>query len=113
MKKIIIPIYQRVLYVHIGIPSERTCKIYNLNLSPTDIACVHETDEGIFVWFSTKEFNAGLVAHESIHIKNIVFEQIVAKPDFDNDEYEAYFVEYLVTEIEKVFKKHNHSKIIS
>jgi hypothetical protein len=110
MKKIIIPIYQRVLFVHIGVPSERTSKKHNLSINPTDIACVHETDDGIFVWFSSTEFKASIATHESVHIKNLVFDQIAAKPDFENDEHEAYFVEWIVETIEKVYKKHTSSK---
>lgn len=113
MKKLPIPIYRGNLFIHIGRPSDLLQKKHSLEIAPDHIAAVHELDEGILVWFEQKEFNAAIVAHESIHIKNIVFEQVGAKHDFQNDEHEAYFVEFLVEEIEKVYKKYNQSKINS
>jgi hypothetical protein len=51
-----------------------------------------------------------LVAHEVIHLKNLIFTHISFKQDPSNDEAEAYLVEYLVKEIEKVYKKYTNSK---
>lgn len=113
MVKIPIPIYRGYLFIHIGRPSEQTQKKYNLQIEADHLAAVHELDEDILVWFSRDYFEASIAAHEAIHIKNIVFEQIGAKLDYQNDEHEAYFTEWVVETIEKVFKKHNHLKIIS
>lgn len=110
MKKIPIPIYRGYLLIHIGRPSDKLIKKYHIEVEPDHLAAVHDLDEGVLVWFTETTFEASIVAHEAIHIKNIVFDQIAAKPDFDNDEYEAYFVEWVVETIEKVYKKHTSSK---
>jgi len=39
---------------------------------------------------------AGIIAHECVHAKNMLFEKIGFRPDVDNDEAEAYLMEYLV-----------------
>lgn len=110
MTKVPIPIYKGNLYIHIGRPSSTLSNKYNLEIDADHHAAVHEVGEDVFVWFSRDVFEPSIVAHEAIHIKNIVFGQISAKPDFENDEHEAYFVEWVVETIEKVFKKYNHLK---
>jgi hypothetical protein len=39
---------------------------------------------------------AGIITHECVHAKNMLFEKIGFKPKTNNDEAEAYFMEYLV-----------------
>lgn len=38
----------------------------------------------------------GIIAHEAIHVKNMVFEGINYKPKTNNDEAEAYFMEWIM-----------------
>lgn len=38
----------------------------------------------------------GTIAHECLHIVNMIFGVIKAKPDFKNDEHQAYLLEYFV-----------------
>lgn len=49
------------------------------------------------------------IVHEIIHIKNQIFSIIGQKVDTDNDEAEAYLVEYLYKELIKVFDIHQNS----
>lgn len=42
------------------------------------------------------------IVHECIHWKNEVFSYHGVKVDFDNDEHEAYFIDYLVNHIVKL-----------
>lgn len=101
-----IPIYHINLYIHIGRLSEQLQKKLDIVILEDNIAEVHDLDNGILVWFESKEFNAPIVCHEAIHIKNILFEYIGYKLDTNNDEAEAYLTEYIVQEIEKCYKKH-------
>lgn len=48
------------------------------------------------------------VAHESIHIVNLLFNNIGAKPYLNNDEPQAYLLGWVVEQIHKVLD--NHSK---
>ena len=113
MHKLYVPIYEIPLFVYIGYPPEGIRKKYNIDPGVDAVAAVHEIEGALLVWFYTKEFNASLVAHEVVHLKNLIFTHVSFKQDPTNDEAEAYLVEYLVKEIEKVYKKHNQSKIIS
>ena len=106
MYKTRIPIYDINLYIHIGRLSEQLQKKLDIVILEDNIAEVHDLDNGILVWFESNEFNAPIVCHEAIHIKNILFEYIGYKLDTNNDEAEAYLTEYIVKEIEKCYKKH-------
>lgn len=96
--------YDVNLYVHIGVPSEKIQKRFDIQII-TGHAETHEIDDSIFVWFESKVFEAPIVAHEVIHIKNIVYQLINAKHDFNNDEFEAYLVEDIVNKIEKIYNQ--------
>ena len=110
MHKLLIPIYDIPLFIHIGYPLEPTRKKYNIDPGLDAVAAVHEIEGALLVWFHPTEFIPSLVAHEVIHLKNLIFTHVSFKQDPSNDEAEAYLVEYLVKEIEKVYKKHNQSK---
>jgi hypothetical protein len=49
--------------------------------------------------------NAGVIVHETIHVKNFIFEQIGYRQKDNNDEAEAYLTEYIFKEIEGFFNK--------
>lgn len=51
-----------------------------------------------------------IIAHECVHIKNIIFRNKGIKPDIANDEPEAYLVGFLFKEIEKLFNQINKLK---
>lgn len=47
------------------------------------------------------------VVHECVHLKNCIWNYIGQVPMANNDEVDAYLVEYLFTEVSKVVAKHN------
>jgi len=47
---------------------------------------------------------AGVIAHEAYHIMNIMYGAIGYRPDRDNDEAAAYFLNWIVDEVHKVIK---------
>ena len=110
MHKLHIPIYEIPLFVYIGYPPEPIRKKYNIDPGLDAVAAVHEIEGALLVWFHPTEFIPSLVAHEVIHLKNLIFTHVSFKQDPTNDEAEAYLVEYLVKEIEKVYKKYVNSK---
>lgn len=71
------------------------------------------------VTFSNKSFGSAYVAirsdspssiiHESVHIKNSIWDYIGYQPQADNDEVDAYLVTYIYEKIMEVFKKHHNS----
>ncbi len=58
------------------------------------------------VLFSQAYFSEGVVAHEAIHIKNLVMAHAGIHHDFKNDEPEAYMTGQIVTEIYKVWREY-------
>lgn len=62
----------------------------------------------IIKMFTNSGYRSNIV-HEIIHIKNQIFSIIGQKVDPDNDEAEAYLVEYLYKELIKVFDIHQNS----
>lgn len=59
----------------------------------------------IIKMFTNSGYRSNIV-HEIIHIKNQIFSIIGQKVDIDNDETEAYLVEYLYKELVKVYEAH-------
>ena len=49
--------------------------------------------------------NHKTVAHEALHIVNLLFNNIGAKPDLNNDEPQAYLLGWVVEQIHKTLKK--------
>jgi len=44
-----------------------------------------------------------VILHEVVHIKNLIFKRLGIKPDVNNDEHEAYFVEYLYQKVKEFY----------
>lgn len=53
---------------------------------------------------------AGYVAHEAVHVANMVFEKLDINYDKQNDEHHAYFVEWIVGKLWKEVKKYKRSR---
>lgn len=49
------------------------------------------------------------IIHEAIHIKNVIFDIIHYQVDCNNDEAEAYLVQYLYESLIKVFNTHTQN----
>lgn len=47
------------------------------------------------------------IAHECVHLKNSIWDYIGYTPVANNDEVDAYLVDYLFTQVSKVVAKHN------
>lgn len=50
---------------------------------------------------------SGVLVHECVHLKNAIWKYIGYKPIEDNDEVDAYLVQYLFNQVSKVVDKHN------
>jgi hypothetical protein len=51
------------------------------------------------------------IAHEAVHACNTIFESKGIRLDVNNDEPQAYFVDYLVKEIYKCYLKHKKNEL--
>ena len=73
----------------------------------TDAICIFDApqDYNIRVMFERKYIEAGTIAHEAIHLKNQIFKNKGITNDPDNDEPEAYLVQWFVNKIHDVLAK--------
>ena len=53
-----------------------------------------------------------IIAHECLHIKNIVWNRIGDYPQALNDEVDAYLLDYIITEVLKVVEKHTNKILL-
>lgn len=53
-----------------------------------------------------------IIAHECLHIKNIVWNRIGYYPQALNDEVDAYLLDYIITEVLKVVEKHTNKILL-
>jgi len=69
-------------------------------------ACTHgEVWNGIiFIFFDKSQFKPEIVAHEVVHVVNIMYEFLGIKHDPHNDEPQAYLSGWLVGEIIRISK---------
>lgn len=68
-------------------------------------ACTNEVWNGIvFVMFDKRQFSAEIVAHEAVHVVNMMFEFLGIKLDPVNDEPQAYLSGWIVGEIIRISK---------
>lgn len=61
-------------------------------------------NEVIYIFVRSKT-DAGVIAHESIHIANYIFKHANIEFDINNDEPYAYLMGWVVEEIHKAIKK--------
>ncbi len=70
--------------------------------------CLINNNKSIIIAMNPKhsEFTLGIAAHECLHAVNMIFDTIGVIPTFDNDEPQAYLLEYLLNEVYPLIKKY-------
>lgn len=106
-RKIKVPIYNFTIYVTIFDEWEEVTKYYigNKNVEREGFLLVNNLDVNTLKFFVNAECPS-CITHEIIHIKNIIFDVIGHVSNAENDEPEAYLVQYLYDKIIKVYHKH-------
>ena len=70
-------------------------------------AVVFYHNDHLRIVFERKYIDVGRIAHEAIHAKNLIFKWVGIKNDPNNDEPEAYLVQWIVNCIHDVLAKDN------
>lgn len=106
-KKIQVPIYNFTIYVTIFDEWEEITKYYigNKEVEREGFLLINNIDRNILKLYINSSCPSCII-HEIIHIKNIICDIIDYKPNSENDEPEAYLVQYLYDKIIKVYHKH-------
>ena len=114
------PIYRRNFYVFIEEDWEKCRKFMRTKLSePCEVERADNFADaimfpvstswsdlaGIAFWFPRKAgWEASTYAHEAVHACNMVFDKCGIKANYENDEAQAYYVEYITKNIESAIK---------
>lgn len=75
-------------YISISNHLEGFCLGLNCNTEPERLRC--------FVLYVDDTVEDWVVAHEAIHLKNMIYDYLLIQPDVNNDEPEAYLLEHIV-----------------
>lgn len=106
-RKINVPIYNFTIYFTVFDKWEEVSKIFGSETNQREGFLLTSSQYPTILKMYTDSACENNVVHEAIHIKNIIFDTIGHKCDYDNDEPETYLVEYLYDKLIKVFKLHN------
>lgn len=103
-KTIKVPIYDYRVIIVVADTLKEVYKIYP-DIDYEGKACVAEYTNYSII--AIPPYQPGIIAHECVHLKNCIWKYIGYKPEANNDEVDAYLVEYLFDQVSKVVAKHN------
>lgn len=99
-----VPIYDYKIIIVVADTWEEAHKLYP-SIGEKAKACVLEGPNHSII--AIPPCQPDLIVHECVHLKNCIWNYIGYKPVVDNDEVDAYLVEYLFNQVSKVVAKHN------
>lgn len=105
VKKVKIPIYFRELVIIKAKCLTSLNKKYKVDIKKDSMGAVmFRHKDKYIVAFQKSDISGSLIAHESVHIVNAVFEDIRANLDIINDEPQAYLTGWIFEQIENALK---------
>lgn len=103
-KKIIkVPIYDYKVVIVVADTWEEAQELYP-SIGEGKACVLEDSNHSIIV---IPPHQPDLIVHECVHLKNCIWNYIGYKPVVDNDEVDAYLVEYLFNQVSKAEAKHN------
>lgn len=102
-KRLTIPIFEYRLTVLVFDDWREVKHIFNEEYEPR--AIVRSSLGSSVVAINSKKGSS--IVHESEHIKNLIWDYIGYTPQRDNDEVDAYLINYIYNKIMCVYIKHN------
>lgn len=103
-KKINIPIYRGVFVICITDDLKKVENKFNLINTDSLDAFTFKIGHNYYM-VTTKDLKISVIAHESVHIKNMIFKDSFIKLDINNDEPEAYLLEWVIDQYYKYLNK--------
>ena len=103
-KTIKVPIYDYKVVIVVADAWEEAHELYP-SIEGEGRACVLEGSDHSIIVIPPNQPDS--IVHECVHLKNCIWNYIGYKPVADNDELDAYLVEYLFNQVSKVVAKHN------
>ncbi len=113
IKKIQIPIYFGFLHVVISKDFEKACKKLKVDIKGNDINCwgafcnKYTSKNGILHYrvFLKPKASETIIAHETVHLVNMIFDDRHMQLDVLNDEAQAYLTGWITKQVYKAIKK--------
>nr|DAG89229.1 MAG TPA: hypothetical protein [Crassvirales sp.] len=102
-KTIKVPIYNYKVVIIVADTWKEAHELYP-SIGERTTACVFENSDNSIIVVPPQP---DLIVHECVHLKNCIWNYIGYKPVADNDEVDAYLVDYLFTQVSKVAAKHD------
>ena len=109
-KNINIPIFRLKLKIVVVDDIEEALGI-EPNIDTEADSCVIDNNNGTATIIIASN-DISIIAHECLHIKNIVWNRIGYSPQALNDEVDAYLLDYIITEVLKVVEKHTNKILL-
>lgn len=103
-KTIKVPIYDYKVIIVVADTWEEAHEMYS-DIEDDGRACVVEYSNYSIIAIPPHQPES--IVHECVHLKNCIWNYIGYKPMSNNDEVDAYLVEYLFNQVLKVVDKHN------
>ena len=105
-KSFIIPIYDFKVEVSVFDSLSEANKKYPEFMTLGTKACTIEYFTDSKVKLIVPSYRYSSVVHELEHVKNLIWKAKGYKPQEDNDEPDAYLIEYIYERVDKIIKKH-------
>ena len=109
-KDINIPIFRLKLKIVVVDAIEEALEI-NPNIDTEANSLVIDNNNGTATIIIASN-DMSIIAHESLHVKNAVWNRIGYSPNPMNDEVDAYLLDYIMTEVLKVVEKHTNKTLL-
>lgn len=103
-KKITVPIFEYDLYIFIFDDYEELHSLIEYKGNPHGLTAIYE--DGYSKVFIKNKCKVGVIPHEALHVKDAIWEYIGYTPQINNDEVDAYLLEFLYKKIKEVYDKH-------
>lgn len=100
-KRIKVPIYNTFIFVGFYDDSEELNKKYGTDSTHTTDAICWGSIGGTAVFFNKNKISQRVIAHECVHIVNYIFKEKGIKLDLNNDEPQAYLMDWVFNEVNK------------
>lgn len=98
-KRIKIPIYNAFLFIGVYDDFEELNKQYNTDATNTTDAVCWSCVNGTAVFFNKNKLKPNVIVHECVHVVNRIFKEKGIDLDIDNDEAQAYLMDYIFEKI--------------
>lgn len=105
-KSFIVPIYDFKVEVVVFDDLSEAQKKYPEFMTAGTKACTVEYFDNQKVKLIVPSYKYSSVVHELEHAKNLIWKAKGHKPQEDNDEVDAYLLEYLYDKVDKIIRRH-------